>query len=152
VALWSYGSDGLEQIGHLSAVVDRVRSNGARKLVLVGGSRGGCLSMMAAAEINPPPAGVVLLSCAAVFNRRNPTPTAAWVAKTRVPVLHVTGENDSIPTLDEARAELAAYPVQDKKLVIVPKSYAHGDQLLSAPEAAAVTKQEVMDFLERVTR
>lgn len=152
VALWRYGSGGLEQIAHLSAVVGQVRSNGARKVVLLGGSRGGCLSMMTAAEIAPPPAGVVLLSCAAVFNRRSPTPTAAWVAKTRVPVLHVTGENDTIPTLDEARAEFAAFPVQDKKLVIVPKTYAHGDQLLAAPDAAGTTRPEVMEFLERVTR
>jgi pimeloyl-ACP methyl ester carboxylesterase len=152
VALWRYTSPGLEQIAELGEVVAEVQRRGATKVALVGGSRGGCLSMMASSELQAPVAGVVVLSCAAVFNRRSPTATAPWAARLRAPVLHITGENDAIPTLDEAREEFKAFPVADKKLIIVPKTYAHGDQLLTAPDATAVARPAVLEFVERVTR
>jgi pimeloyl-ACP methyl ester carboxylesterase len=152
VALWSYSSGGLEQIGELAAVVDEIRRRGAAKVVLVGGSRGGCLSMMASSELKPPVQGVAILSCAAVFNRRSPTPTAPYVAKVKAPLLHITGELDSVPTLDEAREEFKAYPVADKKLLVVPQTGAHGDQLLTTPNAAPTAKPELLDFIDRVSR
>lgn len=152
VVLWKYASSGLEQIGELSAVIAETRRRGAEKVVLAGGSRGGCLSMMTSSEPGVEADGIAILSCAAVFNRRNPTETAPWAAKVKVPLLHITGEGDSIPTLDEARKEFAAYPIADKKLVIVPRTGAHGDQLLSAPDSAASTKAELADFFQRVTR
>lgn len=152
VALWRYGSGGLGQMGELSAVVAELRRRGAARVALVGGSRGGCLSMMGSSEIAPPVAGVVMLSCAAVFNRRDPTPTAPWAAKLQVPVLHVMGEHDPVPTLAEAREEFDRFPVADKRLVIVPGTGAHGDQLLSQPAPAGVAKPAVMEFLDRVTR
>lgn len=152
VVVWKYGSSGLEQIGELSAVIAETRRRGAEKLVLAGGSRGGCLSMMTSSAPGIEVNGIAILSCAAVFNRRSPTETAPWAARVKVPLLHITGEGDNIPTLDEARKEFAAYPIADKKLVIVPGTGAHGDQLLSAPGSAGSTKAELVDFFERVTR
>ncbi|HVE53330.1 MAG TPA: hypothetical protein VNB23_08090 [Ramlibacter sp.] len=152
VVLWKYASNGLEQIGELSALVAETRRRGAEKVVLAGGSRGGCLSMMTSSEAGIETHGVAILSCAAVFNRRNPTETAAWAARLKVPLLHITGEGDSIPSLAEARSEFESFPVAEKKLVIVPRTAAHGDQLLSAPESSATTKAELVAFIERVTR
>lgn len=152
VVLWRYANEGLAQIADLSAIVAELRQRGAQRLVLVGGSRGGCLSMMAASEITPPVSGVAMLSCAAVFNRRQPTPTAAWADRLSVPVLMVTAEHDAIPMLDEARSELARFPVRDKRLLIVPGSAAHGDQLLTAAGAAELAKPAVIEFIHRTTQ
>ena len=152
VVLWKYASSGLEQIGELSAVIAETRRRGAEKVVLAGGSRGGCLSTMTSNEPGIEVNGIAILSCAAVFNRRSPTETAPWATKVKVPLLHITGEGDNIPTLDEARKEFASYPITDKKLVIVPRTGAHGDQLLSVPGSAASTKAELVDFFHRVTR
>ncbi|MES2940560.1 MAG: hypothetical protein V4864_22980 [Pseudomonadota bacterium] len=152
VALWSYRHGDLQgQLADLNAVVAHVRAAGARRVALVGGSRGGCLSMIAASEAGPPAiAGVAILSCAAVFNRRDPTATAPWAAKLRVPVLHVTGENDTTPPLAEAKAEFALFPAADKRLVVVPATAAHGDQLLAVPAAAAIARPALLEFLARV--
>lgn len=152
VVLWKYAGSGLEQIGELSAVIAETRRRGAEKVVLAGGSRGGCLSMMTSSAPGVQVNGIAILSCAAVFNRRDPTQTAPWAAKVKVPLLHITGEGDNIPTLDEARNEFASYPVTDKKLVVVPRTGAHADQLLSVPDSAASTKAELVDFFQRVTR
>jgi pimeloyl-ACP methyl ester carboxylesterase len=152
VALWRYGGPAPKQlIADLGSVVAELRRRGATKVALVGGSRGGCLSMMTAAEVQPPVAGVVMLSCAAVFNRRDPTPTAPWAAKLQVPVLHLTGERDGTPTLAEARREFDAFASPDKQLVVVPTG-GHGDQLLNDPQDGAVVKPQVIAFLDRVTR
>jgi dienelactone hydrolase len=151
VALWSYEAGDLQQIGELQAVVAHMRSRGAKRVALVGGSRGGCLSMMTASDLGPQEiAGVAILSCAAIFNRRDPTPTAPWVAKLRVPLLHMTGANDGTPTVKEAQDEFLAYPLTDKKLIVVPGTGAHGDQLLTDPAAAAVASPALIGFLERV--
>lgn len=153
VALWSYGSaPGLHQTAELAAVIKELARRGATRVALVGGSRGGCLSMMASSEIGPPVSGVAILSCAAVFNRRDPVPTAPWAAKLRVPLLHITAENDPVPTLGEARSELASFPVADKKLMIVPKSGAHGDALLADLEDSAGVRRTLLEFIDRVTR
>lgn len=150
--LWRYEDGDLTQIADLKAIVTHLQGRGAVKIALVGGSRGGCLSMMTASELGPgsPIAGVAILSCAAVFNRRSPTATGAWAAKLGVPLLHMTGENDPIPTLREAREEFAAFPGDDKHLIVVPGTSAHGDQLLTDPSAAQVARPALLQFLGRV--
>lgn len=150
VVLWSYTRGDLRQIADLQAVVAHVRAQDAQRVALVGGSRGGCLSMMVASEAGTVDiAGVAILNCAAVFNRRDPTPTAPWATRLRVPVLHLFGENDTIPSLQEARAEFATFPAADKRLVIVPATAAHGDQLLTGA-AAAAAKPALLEFIARV--
>lgn len=150
VVLWKYEGGGLEQIADLQAVMAEARRRGAQRVALVGGSRGGCLSMMTASEMAEPPAGVAILSCAAVFNRRSPTATAPYAARLKTPLLHLTGEHDGIPTLDEAREEFKLYPSADKQLVVVPGVAAHGDQLLTDPRAAPIAKPALLEFLVRV--
>jgi pimeloyl-ACP methyl ester carboxylesterase len=147
VAVWSYGrAIGVDQVKELASVVQEVRRRGAAKVVLVGGSRGGCLSMLGATQIQPPVTGLAILSCAGVFNRDDPVKTAPYAVNVRVPVLHLTAEQDYVPTLDEARADLALFPTTDKKLLTLPGA-AHGAALLKEPAA----KQELLAFLTRVT-
>ncbi|WP_412542366.1 hypothetical protein R8Z50_07640 [Longispora sp. K20-0274] len=147
VAVWAYGTSGgqPERSAELKSVVDRVRANGATKVALVGGSRGGCLSVIGGADLRPAVAGVGVLSCAKAYDK--PTDLGPWTAKLSAPTLYILGEQDPNLRADDARADLAAIPATDKKLVVLPGNGAHGDALLGFP----VAKQELTAFLDRVT-
>ncbi|MEV6524378.1 hypothetical protein AB0M43_20690 [Longispora sp. NPDC051575] len=149
VAVWTYGAAGgqPERSAELKSVVEKVRAGGAKKVALVGGSRGGCLSVIGAAEIQPAVAGVGVLSCAKVYNRDQPTDLAPWTAKLTAPTLYVLGDQDPYLKAAEAEADLAAAPATDKKLLVLPGNGAHGDGLLNVPEA----RKPLTDFLNRVT-
>jgi pimeloyl-ACP methyl ester carboxylesterase len=151
VALWSYaGPPGLGQAAELRAVVGETTRRGAEKVILAGGSRGGCLSLVVATEPELPVAGLVILSCAAVFNRADPVPTAPWAARLRVPLLHLYGEKDAIPTPDEVRGEFALFPAVDKKLRLFPESAAHGAALLTDATTGAEAREELLRFVARI--
>ncbi|MEU8227191.1 hypothetical protein [Kribbella sp. NPDC048915] len=150
VALWEYGTlTGLNRIKELQAVVDQVRSAGATKVALVGGSVGGCVSMIGGSTITPAVSGVAVLSCASWYDVEHRLPTTPLAAKLRVPALYLAGESDSVPVA-EVRKDFAAVPAKDKKLVVVPGSAAHGIELLEGTDAAT-TKQTLFTFLDRVT-
>lgn len=151
VALWEYGTlTGLDRVKELQAVVDQVRAAGATKVVLAGGSVGGCVSMIGGSMITPAVSGVAVLSCASWYDVEHRLPTTPLAAKLRVPSLYLAGDGDSLPVA-EVRKDFAAVPAKDKKLVVVTGSTAHGVELLDGTEAT-VAKQALFTFLDRVTR
>ncbi|MFI6673934.1 alpha/beta hydrolase [Kribbella sp. NPDC050470] len=151
VALWEYGTlTGLDRVKELQAVVDQVRAAGATKVVLAGGSIGGCISMIGGSMITPAVSGVAVLSCASWYDVEHRLPTTPLAAKLRVPSLYLAGDGDSLPVA-EVRKDFAAVPAKDKKLVVVTGSTAHGVELLDGTEAT-VAKQALFTFLDRVTR
>ncbi|WP_018350740.1 alpha/beta hydrolase [Longispora albida] len=148
VAVWNYGSkDNMERVAELKLIIGKLRAGGAQKIVLAGGSRGACLSVIVAAETDPAVQGVAALSCAKVYNRDNPVEMAPYVAKLKVPAFYAHGEKDGTPLVSEVRAEFNAITAPGKKLVIVPGSGAHGDLLLGA----GTVKADLTAFFDRVT-
>ncbi|WP_350281006.1 hypothetical protein [Kribbella sp. HUAS MG21] len=151
VALWEYGTlTGLDRVKELQAVVNQVRAAGATEVVLVGGSVGGCVSMIGGSMITPAVSGVAVLSCASWYDVDHRMPTTPLAAKLRVPTLYLAGDRDSLPVA-EVRKDFGAVPAKDKKLVVVPGSTAHGVELLEGTEAAAA-KAALFAFLDRVSR
>jgi hypothetical protein len=151
VALWEYGAlTGLDRIKELQAVVDQVRAAGATEVVLVGGSVGGCVSMIGGSMITPAVSGVAVLSCASWYDVEHRLPTTPLAAKLRVPALYLAADRDSLP-IAEVRKDFAAVPAKDKKLVVVAGSTDHGVELLHGT-GAAVAKPALFAFLDRVTR
>lgn len=151
VALWEYGTlTGLDRVKELQAVVDQVRAAGGTEVVLAGGSVGGCISMIGGSMITPAVSGVAVLSCASWYDVEHRLPTTPLAAKLQVPTLYLASDGDRLP-ITEVRKDFAAVPANDKKLVVVPGSTAHGVELLADTEAA-VAKPALFAFLDRTTR
>lgn len=153
VALWEYGSlTGLDRIRELQAVVDQVRRSGAKRVALVGGSVGGCVSMIGGSRVRPAVAGVAVLSCASWYDVEHRLPTTPLAAMIRVPALYLAGAADPKVPVSEVRKDFAAVAGKDKRLVVVNGSAGHGIDLLVEPGAAKQTKPALLAFLDRVTR
>ncbi|WP_084764517.1 alpha/beta hydrolase [Knoellia subterranea] len=135
VAAWDYATAGgpvEDRVAELDAVVDQVRGAGSSEVVVVGGSRGGCLALLDAAQ-NPDVSAVGVLSCAKVWNRQDPTPLAEHLPKVTVPVLSVIAATDPDVPLAETKADLASLGSADKDLLVVQDSSDHGTALLASP-------------------
>jgi pimeloyl-ACP methyl ester carboxylesterase len=153
VALWEYaGLTGLDRIRELQAVVDQVRRSGAKQVALVGGSVGGCVSMIGASMVRPAVAGVAVFSCASWYDVSHRLPTTPLAAKVRVPTLYLTGATDSRVPVAEVRKDFGAIPAKDKRLIVVNGSDGHGIGLLLDPSAGTQIKPALLAFLDRVTR
>jgi len=144
VVLWDYG--GGPPAGELAAVVRRLRSSGATRLVLMGASEGAKASLVAAAQIRPTVQGVVSLSAESVLL---PAITVLdSVRHLRCPLLLVTADQDPFGSAPAARQFLAAAPSRPKHLVTVPGTD-HGTALLTG-HPAATTLPAITAFLRRV--
>jgi pimeloyl-ACP methyl ester carboxylesterase len=144
VVLWDYGG-GLPA-GELAAVVRRLRSSGATRLVLMGASEGAKASLVAAAQIRPAVQGVVSLSAESVLL---PAITVFdSVRRLHCPLLLVTADQDAFGSAQAARQFLAAAPSEAKRLVTVPGTD-HGTALLTG-RPAAITRPAITAFLHRV--
>ena len=117
----------------LRGVVAGVKAQGAERVVVIGGSRGGCLALIEAASSADIDA-VGVLSCAKVWNRADPTPLAGYLAKVRQPVLSVVAAQDPDVPESEVRADAAALP---RASVLVVPGDQHGVPLLAQPRVTA---------------
>jgi pimeloyl-ACP methyl ester carboxylesterase len=116
----------------VAAAVQAVRALGARKVVVVGSSMGGIVSLVAAAAIRPAVDGVVSLSAPGRFAQLN---AFRAVPKLTVPVLYAAGR-DEPPAAGydfpgDAQKLYRATASKRKRLVPVPSS-AHGIALLES--------------------
>jgi pimeloyl-ACP methyl ester carboxylesterase len=144
VVLWDYG-DG-PPADELVAVVRRLRSSGATRVVLMGASEGAKASLVAAARIRPAVQGVVSLSAESVL-----LPAVTVLDSVRhlhCPLLFVTANQDPYGSAQAARQFLAAAPSEAKRLVTVPGTD-HGTALLTG-RPAATTLPAITAFLHRV--
>lgn len=114
--------------------------NGAKHVILVGGSLGGAFTAAAAAKNPPGVAAAVTLSAAIVVPPQDPTPLAGQI---KIPIMLVTADVDPAGSLKMAKDIFAGLTISDKQLVIVPHG-PHGAALMDDPD----TRGKVMAFLE----
>jgi pimeloyl-ACP methyl ester carboxylesterase len=119
----------LRYSGDIAAAVKEARREGASRVFVVGASLGANAAIVAAANIRPLVSGVVSLSAPATFR----LDAVAAARHLQVPVLYVAAEVDEggIYAAD-AKKMLAATPVTDKSVVVVPGA-AHGVALVAGP-------------------
>lgn len=134
-------SDGSE-VAEIQGAVRRLRGEGVRKVMLMGASKGGTASLVAAASVRPPVAAVVFLSGPGVYNGMDAT---AAVPHLSVPVLLVAAQGDDRFASDARELDKLARRSTDEKLEIVPGT-AHGNQIV---EAQPSVWDEVKAFLAR---
>jgi dienelactone hydrolase len=148
---WDYGVlTGLERVKELQAVVDRLRAGGVKKVVLAGGSIGGCLSMISASEVKPPVDGLVVLSCAVWYDVEEHIATTPYAAKVTVPTLYAVGDQDDATLVAGVRTDADAVTAKAKTLLVVPGSAAHGVALFDDPAGGSQVWQDVLGLLDRV--
>jgi pimeloyl-ACP methyl ester carboxylesterase len=113
------------------AAASKLRTLGARTIVLIGASMGGTAVLTAAADLQPPPAAVVSLSGPASFDLMSALDT---VPRLLMPKLFIVGAND-IQFVQDAR-DLYRRARGPKQLLVIPAGD-HGVALLDNP---AVTR------------
>jgi len=146
VALFDYSGIQTPQ-GDVALVAAQLRTEGVRRVFLVGGSLGGAAVMHGGVEITPRVAGVV--------NVAGGLPDGEALARRlRVPLLLVAARNDSILQDLDAPAPRwmnqlyrAATSAPDRQLVLVPGTE-HASQLFISPQAQPV-EDAVVAFLDR---
>jgi dienelactone hydrolase len=149
--IWDYGVlTGLDRVKELQAVVDRVRKDGVTKVVLAGGSIGGCLSMIGASQLKPPVDGVVALSCAVWYDVDEHIPTTPYAARVTVPTLYAVGDQDNATLVDGVRTDAGAVTAKDMTLLVVPGSAAHGVALFDDRTGGPQLWQAFLGLLDRV--
>jgi pimeloyl-ACP methyl ester carboxylesterase len=124
------------------AAAAKLRSLGARELVLIGASMGGTSVLSAAATLTPPPAAVVSLSGPGSFDLMSAYDA---VPKLAMPKLFVVGSRDV--QFVNAAHELYRRAGAPKQLVVV-KTADHGVDLLDDPPA----KRAIDAVLQRTFR
>jgi dienelactone hydrolase len=150
---WDYGVlTGLDRIKELQAVVDRLRADGVTKVVLAGGSIGGCLSMIGATEVKPPVNGIVVLSCAAWYDVDEHIPTTAYASRVTVPTLYAVGDQDDAALVEGVRTDAGAVAAKDVTLLVIPGSAAHGVALFDDPTGGPRLWKAFLGLLARVAR
>ena len=98
---------------------------GARRVVLIGASKGAKAAVMAAAAAPPTVVGVISLSAERTAGGRNVVPSAREL---RLPTLFVTARDDPWSENDTPLLERAASNAASRRLVVVP-GHAHGIDL-----------------------
>jgi predicted alpha/beta-hydrolase family hydrolase len=149
--IWEYGQlTGLERVKELQAIVDRLRGDGVTRVVLAGGSIGGCLSVIGASEVQPPVDGLVVLSCAVWYDVDAHIPTTQYAAKVTVPTLYAVGDQDDATLVAGVRTDAKAVPARDMTLLVVPGSSAHGVALFDDPTGGPQLWHAFLGLLGRV--
>lgn len=105
--------------------IAQLREQGAKRVLVVGASRGGTIALAAAAATTPPVDGVVALSAPTVYG----ADALTAVAKLDVPTLFVAGDLDG--TFAEHAKELYGLSIAKHKKLIVRSTVSHGVTLLS---------------------
>jgi pimeloyl-ACP methyl ester carboxylesterase len=136
----SSGGDGRRLDRDVAAAVTRLRSDGARRIKLVGASMGGTAVLVASAQIKPAVNGVVSLSAPARYRGLD---GVRAVKQARVPVRFVAARRDYRFAVD-ARTLMKASKAKNKATLMVAGGR-HGSSLLDVPWA----KASVQAFLAR---
>ncbi|MGH3386076.1 MAG: alpha/beta hydrolase family protein [Nocardioidaceae bacterium] len=139
----------------LLAATEELRSRGAETVIAVGGSRGGSVTLSAAARPDHDLDAVVDLSGGwphAFYTGPSPSDDPAVLAKRiDVPVLGVAARDDLGMNLEEHRAVHQAIAAKDKEYVLL-KEGGHAMMMLGLDEPSAFYRGEFMTFLEKHSR
>jgi alpha-beta hydrolase superfamily lysophospholipase len=106
------------------AAIDFVRSQGAKRVFLLGSSKGGTAVLTAASEVRPPVSGVVSLSAPKTFEDMN---ALAPMSTFATPVIFIIGDNDAAGPDTKLLYQRCAS--KDKQLIVRPGGF-HGVALM----------------------
>jgi dienelactone hydrolase len=132
VVMWDYTDQ--DPVKRLQAMVADLRAHGAGPVFLLGASKGGKTSLVAAAGIKPPVTAVVTLSAESTL-----TPgidVSSYVKQLTCPVLLLTAAQDGYGSADAAKTFQADLPNLAHTLSYDGAD--HGTQLLSGADGAKV--------------
>jgi dienelactone hydrolase len=141
VVMWDYATN--DPVSALSDLVQTLRTQQAGPIFLVGASRGGKTSLVAAADITPPVTAVVTLSAEAVL--ASGIDVSPYVKRLTCPVLLLTAEQDAYGSASAAKTFQADLPTL-ARTVTYPGSD-HGTALLSGTNGAK-TVADIDAFLK----
>jgi pimeloyl-ACP methyl ester carboxylesterase len=117
----------------VAAAAGYLRSQGATRVILIGASMGGAGCVAAAAQIQPPVAGVIGLSAPARFAD---TDAVAGARQLKVPVLYAIGERDTDFVAD-VQALYDATPTATPRTLLRVDTGLHGVSLVTIPQVQA---------------
>jgi hypothetical protein len=123
IALDSNGSE----VEEIQGAAERLRGAGAGKIVLMGASKGGTASLVAASEVRPVVAAVVSVSGPGLYQNMDAT---AAVPKLAMPVYFIAAKGDGEFASDAKELAKLAKKSTGRKLELVDGA-AHGNDLLN---------------------
>jgi pimeloyl-ACP methyl ester carboxylesterase len=135
----STAAPGAAPSGDVAAAVGYLRSQGVTTVVLLGTSRGATASIVAAATVTPPVAGVVSVSGPAVFGGED---ARAAAARLTVPSLYLAADSD--PGYPDDARSLYDASHGARRLLVVGGSR-HGISLLGSADPDSVRAITAID-------
>jgi len=129
----------------LGAVAE-LRRRGARRIVLVGASVGGIVSVVAATKLKPPPAAIIGLSATGISPPFGNSDGRTAAATLHAPLLLVVAHDDEFSA---ARSLFKASPSKDKQLLVVPGN-SHG--FFGLDPSGPKIRARVLTFIRTHTR
>jgi dienelactone hydrolase len=137
VAVDSVGSD----VAELTAAATYARAHGAKKVLLVGASKGGTAVLTAAGSITPPVDAVVSLSAPGIYTGMDALGTVPTLA---MPLFYMASGGDTDFAASTKELSKASTKAAENDLTIVD-GVNHGVNMLDDPENFA----KVKDFLKK---
>jgi pimeloyl-ACP methyl ester carboxylesterase len=126
VLVFDYGNG--DPSREVQAAARLLRSQGVKRLVLIGASIGGAVVIDAGLHLHPPPAAVVSLSA---VPEATLYPFPADARRLRSPILQIGSTEDQLTTFGkDTRALYRASPSAAKRLLLIPGA-AHGVDLVN---------------------
>ena len=132
VAMWDYADQ--DPVKRLQTMVADLRAHGSGPVFLLGASKGGKTSLVAAAGIKPPVTAVVTLSAESTLTPN--IDVSSYVKQLTCPVLLLTAAQDGYGSADAARTFQADLPSLAHTLTYDGSD--HGTQLLNGADGAKV--------------
>lgn len=128
----------------IRTVVSYLRERGTPRVVVVGASMGATMSVVAAAAITPPLAGVVAISPPSSFDGVNAEIAAAELS---IPALYIAGADDG--DYEVYAEEISERTPEALRRLLVVASPEHGVELVGAASAAgAEVRAAIEEFLD----
>jgi pimeloyl-ACP methyl ester carboxylesterase len=132
VAMWDYAEQ--DPVANLTAIVADLRAHGSGPVFLLGASKGGKASLIAAAGIKPPVTAVVTLSAEATLSPD--LDVSSYVKQLTCPVLLLTAAQDGYGSADAAKTFQTDLPNLAHTLTYDGSD--HGTHLLTGVNGAKV--------------
>ncbi|MEU0830690.1 hypothetical protein [Streptomyces sp. NPDC005969] len=126
-----------QEVSEIVGAAGYLRGKGAKKLLLMGASKGGTAVLTAAPELQPQPDAVVSLSAPTLYSGMN---ALGAVPKLTVPVLYMAAEYDEYFGDDAKALNRASTKSAEHKLIYVKGAGEHGVALLNSQENWAAVR------------
>lgn len=132
----------------IRTVVSYLRDRGTARVVVIGASMGATMSVVAAAALTPPLAGVVAISPPSSFDGVNATIAAAELG---IPALYIAGSEDG--DYDVYAEEISERTPESLRHLLIVDAPEHGVELVGADSLAGVeVRFAIEEFLDEHLR